>query len=138
MLNSVSFFTLSFAHKFVGALSQHYDLVLRLSILPPAEDKQMWTYGGAGVPESGSGWVADVLATLPRHGVGRPDHEVVAALLGGLMLEASAGGLGPATVEDDVRARDVHGVSEAMLRWGTGDTETRPDEGFGVQNSDVI
>jgi hypothetical protein len=42
------------------------------------------------VTESGGRGVSDILASLPGHGVGAPDHEVVAGLLGGFVLLAGA------------------------------------------------
>ena len=88
--------------KFVGALSQDNDLVLCLGVFPAAEDEEMRADCGAGVTKTAGGWVADVLTTLPGHGVSRPDHEVVTALLGRLVLLASSGGFAPASEEDNV------------------------------------
>lgn len=94
--------------------------------------------GGRGVPEARRRRVPDVLAPLPGHRVRAPDHEVVARLLRRLVLLASARGLGPAPEQNDVRARNVHGVVKSVLRWGARHTETRPYEGLGVQHTDVV
>lgn len=100
-LLSVLILTLS-PVELISALPQHNDLILRLGVLPAAEDQQMGPDGGAGVPEPRGGRVPDVLATLPRHGVGGPDHEVVAALFRGLMLLSGTACLGPASEKYDI------------------------------------
>ena len=58
--------------------------------------------GRAGVAEAAGRWVAYVPASLPRHSVGRPDHEIVAALFGRLVLEAGSRGLRPSTEQQNV------------------------------------
>lgn len=126
------------AIKFIGALTEYDDLILSLGVLPAAEDQEMRADGSGGVAEAGGGRVPDVLPPLPRHGVGAPDHEVVAGLLRGLVLLPGTRGLRPAAEQDDVRAGDIHGVVESVLRWGARDTQSRPDKGLSVQHTDVV
>lgn len=90
------------------------------------------------MPEADSRGLSKVLSLRPRHGVGGPDLEVVAGLLSALVLVASARSLCPTAKHDDVGAGDVHSMAKAMLRRGTTDSKTGPDESFGIQHSDVV
>ena len=88
----------------IGALSQHNDFVLCLCVLPSAEDQQMGTDSRGSMSESDSRGLTQVLASLPRHCVSRPDLEVVTLLFGSLMLKSGSRGLGPSTEHYNVTA----------------------------------
>ena len=120
------------------AFSQDYNFILCLCILPTTKDKHVWSDRSASVAESTSGWVPDILALLPGHGVRRPDHEVVAAFLGWLVLKPSSRSLCPASEQENVGATDVHGVAEPVLRWYARDSESAPHERFSVEHPDVV
>ena len=122
----------------VSALTQHNDLILCLSVLPSSENEQVRSDCSRCVTKTNRRGLAQVLALLPRHGVCRPNLEVVALLLSSLVLEPCTGCLGPSTKHNDVRTRDIHGVAETMLGWGATHTESRPDVRLSVEHSDVV
>ena len=122
----------------VRALSKHNDFVLGFGVLPASENKQMGTDSSRCVAESGGRRSSEVLALLPRHGVGRPDLEVIALKLSALVLETSTGGLGPAAEHDDIGTGDVHGVTESVLGRRARDSETSPDVSLSVEDTDVV
>jgi len=99
----------------IADLSEHDDFILCLGVFPAAENEQVWANCGRCVSESGSGWVTQIFSTLPAHGIGRPNHEVVAFLFSWLVLKASALSAGPSTEHHDVRARHIHRVAETVL-----------------------
>ena len=86
----------------IRALAEHNDLVLRLRVLPAAEDEQVGADGRRCVAEADRGRLTQVLAALPGHGVGGPNLEVIALLFGAFMLETSAGSLSPTTEHDNI------------------------------------
>lgn len=54
------------------------------------------------------------------------------------MLVAGARCLCPATEHDDVGARDVHGVTETVLRRSATHAQSCPNVRLSVQHSDVV
>ena len=60
------------------ALTKNYDLLLRFRVLPAAKYQQVRADCCACVAKPAYWWIANILSTLPGHGVSGPDHEVVA------------------------------------------------------------
>lgn len=54
------------------------------------------------------------------------------------MLLPIARGLAPAAEENDVTTTDVHRVIESVLGRRATHSQTRPDEGLGVEYTDVV
>ena len=122
----------------VGALTKHDDLILSLCVLPAAKDQQVRTNGSRCVSETNSGRLAKVFALLPGHGVSGPDLEVITRFFSAFVLESCARCLCPASEHDDVGARDIHCVTEAVLRRSAADSESRPDERLCIEHSDIV
>jgi len=122
----------------VAHFAKHDDLILRLCVLPTAENKQVGADGRCCVPESRGWWISQVFSSLPAHRIGGPNHKVIALLLGRLVLKAGSASSRPAAEHDDIAAGDIHAVSESMLWWSSADSQTRPLVVLSVQNPNVI
>lgn len=119
-------------------LSKHNNFILRLCVLPSTEDEQVRSDCCCCVTETTCWRITKVFSALPAHCVCRPYHKVIALFLSRLMLEPSAACLRPTTEHHNVRARNIHRVTEAMFRRSSTDTQSGPNVGFSVENSNVV
>jgi len=122
----------------VADFAKHDNFILRLGVLPAAKDKQVRADRRGCMTESASWWVAQVFTSLPAHGVGGPNHKVIALLFSRFVLKSGTTSSRPAAEHDNIAAGDVHAVTESML-WGRSThSKTRPLVVLSVENPNVI
>lgn len=88
----------------VSALAKHNNFVLRFCVFPSSKNKQVRPNRSACVAEACSRRESKIFAALPAHGIGRPDHKVIALFGGWIVLESGAGSLCPASKHYNIRA----------------------------------